>query len=935
MSDSEQEDKSRKIDASLREKRWVEVQKKGFTAWVNSYLSKKSMEVKELETDLRSGVKLVVFLECLAGRRIAGVDRKPGIKVQEIQNLSLSLKFIQQDLKVRLLGIGPEDLYQGNMKLILGMLWSLFRSRLQEGFGGASDDGKNKSTEDGLLEWIRKMTDGYDHVNVTDFKTSFNDGMAFNALIHRFNGDLVDYGSLDPANAAENLEAAFEHAEKHLGIPKLLNTDDLINGTVDERSVILYSSLYFHAFASAQETKVQTSAVTEAKKKVEEELAQSKKKVIELETAQADLQDKHNSLLDRFANLEAELEYLRQRTKLDNDGINLLEGKVATLGELLEKEQFAKSLAQEDRERLQSERDQLLNKKGELEAGFDSLSMTAAEREASLRMLEERRQMLQKELENLRRVVADETARRIRQAKELAALREENSRLQKKVIVQSRARAGLDTLKRNLEEHLEDMYKWRQLNNLEKGSNEFDLQKVVGDITDKSFDEQVTYLDEKLQEENQALLRIIKLQNSEVVIGDKVDKEGWLLIKGRKEWKKRWFKLTGNRLAYFESDTHEQFEGCVDLSVGCEVVRQKAVKEEGNSKKLWPLKLTVEPNRKLFIRAPSKQERHSWFSLISVKVAHINYIKEAEATGNRPDTRIISFLHTQRLPELFLDSHKVYPEGLSAVTKALPAHDTMAHLSISNAKIGNEGIAKLSAVFPKLSLTELRLGGNQIGNDGLVTMLKSLPATLTELHLNDNEIGTEGALALAGALSGFKNLQVLNLSGNTYLEDEGVKALVEAVRDNHFSVPVLQLNNTGCGDEGANAVAELLSANAPVVEAQLSHNKITNQGAKAIAKALLSNTNLHVLDLSDNEIAPAGAEALTASLRDNYDLVKLDLSKNDLLVGSAKLGNLLTKEGFSFPGLSFSRVPAVAHDLSDDDDDVPAAATSGAGSDSE
>jgi Calponin homology (CH) domain len=77
---------------------------------VNSYLSKKSMEITDLETDLRSGVKLVVFLESVAGRRIKGVDRKPGIKVQEIQNLSLSLKFIQQDLKVRLLGIGPEGL---------------------------------------------------------------------------------------------------------------------------------------------------------------------------------------------------------------------------------------------------------------------------------------------------------------------------------------------------------------------------------------------------------------------------------------------------------------------------------------------------------------------------------------------------------------------------------------------------------------------------------------------------------------------------------------------------------------------------------------------------------------------------------------------------------------------------------------------------------
>lgn len=57
----------------------------------------------------------------------------------------------------------------------------------------------------------------------------------------------------------ENLNLAFDVAEKHLDIPKMLDAEDMVNSVKpDERSVMAYVSSYYHAFSGAQ--KAETAA---------------------------------------------------------------------------------------------------------------------------------------------------------------------------------------------------------------------------------------------------------------------------------------------------------------------------------------------------------------------------------------------------------------------------------------------------------------------------------------------------------------------------------------------------------------------------------------------------------------------------------------------------------------------------------------------------
>jgi len=71
-------------------------------------------------------------------------------------------------------------------------------------------------------------------------------------LIHRHRPDLLDYDSLSKENNAQNLELAFDIAEKQLGIPRLLDVEDIANvARPDERSVMTYVSEYFHYFSGS------------------------------------------------------------------------------------------------------------------------------------------------------------------------------------------------------------------------------------------------------------------------------------------------------------------------------------------------------------------------------------------------------------------------------------------------------------------------------------------------------------------------------------------------------------------------------------------------------------------------------------------------------------------------------------------------------------
>ena len=84
------------------------------------------------------------------------------------------------------------------------------------------------SKRNALLKWCQAKPGGYVDVDITNFSSSWNDGMAFCALLHTYIPDKIPYATLKPNEKRRNFTIAFEAAES-VGIQTTLNLTEMVS----------------------------------------------------------------------------------------------------------------------------------------------------------------------------------------------------------------------------------------------------------------------------------------------------------------------------------------------------------------------------------------------------------------------------------------------------------------------------------------------------------------------------------------------------------------------------------------------------------------------------------------------------------------------------------------------------------------------------------
>jgi len=102
-----------------------------------------------------------------------------------------------------------------------------------------------------ILIWCQCRTREYENVQISNFTTSWSDGLAFCALIHHFFPQAFDWSKLSPDNRKYNFELAFQTGERLAGIPDFISGDDMdemiSDGRLDSKVVFAYVQEVYRA----------------------------------------------------------------------------------------------------------------------------------------------------------------------------------------------------------------------------------------------------------------------------------------------------------------------------------------------------------------------------------------------------------------------------------------------------------------------------------------------------------------------------------------------------------------------------------------------------------------------------------------------------------------------------------------------------------------
>ncbi|XP_045143561.1 nesprin-2-like [Echinops telfairi] len=244
--------------------------------------------VSDLFTDIQKGHVLLDLLEALSGQEL---PRDKGSNTFQCRtNIEHALTFLR-NRSIKLINIHVTDIIDGNPSIILGLIWTIIlhfhieklAQTLSCNYNQPSLDEESEvgssptasppakksskaqarwqmSAKKALLLWAQQQCATYESVDVTDFKSSWRNGMAFLAVIHALRPDLIDLNSVKHRCNRDNLKDAFRIAERELKIPKLLEPEDVDVNNPDEKSIMTYVAQFLKYSKDAPGTGQETQA---------------------------------------------------------------------------------------------------------------------------------------------------------------------------------------------------------------------------------------------------------------------------------------------------------------------------------------------------------------------------------------------------------------------------------------------------------------------------------------------------------------------------------------------------------------------------------------------------------------------------------------------------------------------------------------------------
>ncbi|CAM2708186.1 unnamed protein product [Rotaria socialis] len=324
MTGNSNEDDAQQFQQIIRDRKYEreDIQKKAFTKWINNQLANTTptLTITDLFQDLRDGVVLLRLLEVFTGNECKRENGK--MRVHHIGNVNKVIAVLNEH-GIKLLSISSNDIVDGNPKLTLALIWSIIQYwQGKDVIESVVPDSQQTNIEKFLLSWCQEQTKGYKGVAINDFTRSWQDGLAFNALIHRYRPDLFNYEDILQNASARNLEHAFSVAKNVFKIDRYLDVEDVLSDYPDRKSILMYVMCLFQQLPTSNiviednersDPSTTTTTTTITNDKTTETKSQTKTDSTQLQQYQANME----RILQWILKLENELD--KQDTTLSDD----------------------------------------------------------------------------------------------------------------------------------------------------------------------------------------------------------------------------------------------------------------------------------------------------------------------------------------------------------------------------------------------------------------------------------------------------------------------------------------------------------------------------------------------------------------------------------------------------------------------------------------
>jgi len=267
---------------------WVEVQERTFLRWTNFQLARgRQPPLADLHTGFADGVSLCALVELLSKQSLPARPNRVAAansQIVRLDNLRLVFNFLEKQKGLHLVNIRPADIEQGNLKLVLGLVWGLIQKyqiidaarpspspppQQEDGAAVADTTAPVSSAaaapESGLakqelLAWVNAQIEPYQVDDapvgtVSDFSRAWQDGRVLTALVESLDTSDAEARSLSLTRAGDALasvEFAVKKAESLLGVPALMDPVDIVHRP-QEHSLMTYISLLREAQGRREE----------------------------------------------------------------------------------------------------------------------------------------------------------------------------------------------------------------------------------------------------------------------------------------------------------------------------------------------------------------------------------------------------------------------------------------------------------------------------------------------------------------------------------------------------------------------------------------------------------------------------------------------------------------------------------------------------------